>query len=29
VLKFLYEKQSKVEIPASKEDKPKTAAQTA
>ncbi|OOQ69302.1 ABC transporter ATP-binding protein [Vibrio parahaemolyticus] len=28
VLKFLYEKQSKVEIPASKEDKPKTAAQT-
>lgn len=27
VLKFLYEKQSKVEIPASKEDKPKTAAQ--
>ncbi|MDF4855160.1 ABC transporter ATP-binding protein, partial [Vibrio parahaemolyticus] len=29
VLKFLYEKQSKVEIPASKEDQPKTAAQTA
>ncbi|HCE3284950.1 ABC transporter ATP-binding protein [Vibrio parahaemolyticus] len=29
VLKFLYEKQSKVEIPASKEDKPETAAQTA
>ncbi|AVF93675.1 MULTISPECIES: ABC transporter ATP-binding protein [Vibrio] len=29
VLKFLYEKQSKVEIPASKEDKSKTAAQTA
>ncbi|ENP7381644.1 ABC transporter ATP-binding protein [Vibrio parahaemolyticus] len=29
VLKFLYEKQSKTEIPASKEDKPKTAAQTA
>ncbi|HDM8152672.1 ABC transporter ATP-binding protein [Vibrio harveyi] len=29
VLKFLYEKQSKVEIPASKDDKPKTAAQTA
>ncbi|HHF3176529.1 TPA: ABC transporter ATP-binding protein [Vibrio alginolyticus] len=29
VLKFLYEKQSKVEIPASKEDKPKTEAQTA
>lgn len=29
VLKFLYEKQSKVEIPASKEDKPKSAAQTA
>ncbi len=29
VLKFLYEKQSKVEIPASKEDKPKIAAQTA
>ncbi|MFN1530757.1 MULTISPECIES: ABC transporter ATP-binding protein [Vibrio] len=29
VLKFLYEKQSKVEIPASKEEKPKTAAQTA
>ncbi|ENP7579150.1 ABC transporter ATP-binding protein [Vibrio sp. Vb2535] len=29
VLKFLYEKQSKVEIPASKEDKLKTAAQTA
>ncbi len=29
VLKFLYEKQSKAEIPASKEDKPKTAAQTA
>ena len=29
VLKFLYEKQSKVELPASKEDKPKTAAQTA
>ena len=29
VLKFLYEKQSKIEIPASKEDKPKTAAQTA
>ncbi|EME9800616.1 ABC transporter ATP-binding protein [Vibrio alginolyticus] len=29
VLKFLYEKQSKVEIPALKEDKPKTAAQTA
>ncbi|MCQ9058383.1 ABC transporter ATP-binding protein [Vibrio alginolyticus] len=29
VLKFLYEKQSKVEITASKEDKPKTAAQTA
>ncbi|ENP0825599.1 ABC transporter ATP-binding protein [Vibrio parahaemolyticus] len=29
VLKFLYEKQSKVEIPASKENKPKTAAQTA
>ena len=29
VLKFLYEKQSKVETPASKEDKPKTAAQTA
>ncbi|NOJ19746.1 ABC transporter ATP-binding protein [Vibrio jasicida] len=29
VLKFLYEKQSKVEIPASKEDKPKTAAQIA
>lgn len=29
VLKFLYEKQSKVEIPATKEDKPKTAAQTA
>lgn len=29
VLKFLYEKQSKVEIPASKEDKPKTAVQTA
>lgn len=29
VLKFLYEKQSKVEIPASKEDKPTTAAQTA
>ncbi|EHC9868560.1 TPA: ABC transporter ATP-binding protein [Vibrio alginolyticus] len=29
VLKFLYEKQSKVEIPASKEDKPKTATQTA
>ncbi|HGS4883947.1 TPA: ABC transporter ATP-binding protein [Vibrio parahaemolyticus] len=29
VLKFLYEKQSKVEIPASREDKPKTAAQTA
>ncbi|MGL1305735.1 ABC transporter ATP-binding protein [Vibrio parahaemolyticus] len=29
VLKFLYEMQSKVEIPASKEDKPKTAAQTA
>ncbi|MFW1207875.1 ABC transporter ATP-binding protein [Vibrio parahaemolyticus] len=29
VLKFLYEKQSKVEIPASQEDKPKTAAQTA
>ncbi|MGR5444364.1 ABC transporter ATP-binding protein [Vibrio jasicida] len=29
VLKFLYEKQSKVEIPASKEDKPKNAAQTA
>ncbi|EMB9228704.1 ABC transporter ATP-binding protein [Vibrio rotiferianus] len=29
VLKFLYEKQSKVEIPASKEDKPKTTAQTA
>ncbi|WP_337222454.1 ABC transporter ATP-binding protein [Vibrio alginolyticus] len=29
VLKFLYEKQSKVEIPASKEHKPKTAAQTA
>ncbi|WP_199458491.1 ABC transporter ATP-binding protein [Vibrio owensii] len=29
VLKFLYEKQSKVEIPASKEDKPKTAAQMA
>ncbi|MFH4745760.1 ABC transporter ATP-binding protein [Vibrio harveyi] len=29
VLKFLYEKQSKVEIPASKEDKPKTAAKTA
>ncbi|AUW06047.1 ABC transporter ATP-binding protein [Vibrio campbellii] len=29
VLKFLYEKQSKVEMPASKEDKPKTAAQTA
>ncbi|CAH1520022.1 Nitrate transport protein NasD [Vibrio owensii] len=29
VLKFLYEKQSKVEIPASKEDEPKTAAQTA
>ncbi|EMN7355073.1 ABC transporter ATP-binding protein [Vibrio parahaemolyticus] len=29
VLKFLYEKQSKVEIPASKEGKPKTAAQTA
>ncbi|ELC3157419.1 ABC transporter ATP-binding protein [Vibrio harveyi] len=29
VLKFLYEKQSRVEIPASKEDKPKTAAQTA
>ncbi|HGF5075244.1 TPA: ABC transporter ATP-binding protein [Vibrio parahaemolyticus] len=29
VLKFLYEKQSKVEIPVSKEDKPKTAAQTA
>ncbi|WP_274015413.1 ABC transporter ATP-binding protein [Vibrio parahaemolyticus] len=28
VLKFLYEKQSKTEIPASKEDKPKTAAQT-
>ncbi|TNZ59414.1 nitrate ABC transporter ATP-binding protein [Vibrio parahaemolyticus] len=29
VLKFLYEKQSKTEIPASKEDKAKTAAQTA
>ncbi|HIF5562989.1 TPA: ABC transporter ATP-binding protein [Vibrio parahaemolyticus] len=29
VLKFLYEKQSKTEIPASKEDKSKTAAQTA
>ncbi|MGR5196004.1 ABC transporter ATP-binding protein [Vibrio rotiferianus] len=29
VLKFLYEKQSKIEIPASKEDKPKTAAQMA
>ncbi|EKO3847024.1 MULTISPECIES: ABC transporter ATP-binding protein [Vibrio] len=29
VLKFLYEKQSKVEIPASKEEQPKTAAQTA
>ncbi|EHJ9983493.1 ABC transporter ATP-binding protein [Vibrio parahaemolyticus] len=29
VLKFFYEKQSKVEIPASKEDKPKTTAQTA
>ncbi|HBC3854981.1 TPA: ABC transporter ATP-binding protein [Vibrio parahaemolyticus] len=29
VLKFLYEKQSKTEVPASKEDKPKTAAQTA
>ncbi|EIA1623300.1 ABC transporter ATP-binding protein [Vibrio parahaemolyticus] len=29
VLKFLYEKQSKTEIPASKEDQPKTAAQTA
>ncbi|EME0092749.1 ABC transporter ATP-binding protein [Vibrio parahaemolyticus] len=29
VLKFLYEKQSKTEIPASKEDNPKTAAQTA
>ncbi|HCG7122182.1 ABC transporter ATP-binding protein [Vibrio parahaemolyticus] len=29
VLKFLYEKQSKTEIPASKEDKPKTVAQTA
>ncbi|EHW0692086.1 ABC transporter ATP-binding protein [Vibrio parahaemolyticus] len=29
VLKFLYEKQSKVEIPVSKEDKLKTAAQTA
>ncbi|MBE4178769.1 ABC transporter ATP-binding protein [Vibrio parahaemolyticus] len=29
VLKFLYEKQSKVEIPASKEDQPKAAAQTA
>ncbi|EJE4185159.1 ABC transporter ATP-binding protein [Vibrio parahaemolyticus] len=29
VLKFLYEKQSKTEIPASKEDKPRTAAQTA
>ncbi|EGR0902024.1 ABC transporter ATP-binding protein [Vibrio parahaemolyticus] len=29
VLKFLYEKQSKTEIPASKEDKPKTAAETA
>ncbi|MDW2148183.1 ABC transporter ATP-binding protein [Vibrio sp. 378] len=29
VLKFLYEKQSKVEIPASKDDKPKTAVQTA
>ncbi|AXY03099.1 ABC transporter ATP-binding protein [Vibrio alfacsensis] len=29
VLKFLYEKQSKIEIPASKEDKPKTEAQTA
>ncbi|EGQ8497286.1 ABC transporter ATP-binding protein [Vibrio alginolyticus] len=29
VLKFLYEKQSKVEIPASKEDKSKTAVQTA
>ncbi|ELU8561034.1 TPA: ABC transporter ATP-binding protein [Vibrio parahaemolyticus] len=29
VLKFLYEKQSKTEIPASKEDIPKTAAQTA
>ncbi|EIO5095629.1 ABC transporter ATP-binding protein [Vibrio parahaemolyticus] len=29
VLKFLYEKQSKVEIPASKEDQPKNAAQTA
>ncbi|WP_322804710.1 ABC transporter ATP-binding protein [Vibrio alfacsensis] len=29
VLKFLYEKQSKVEIPASKEEKNKTAAQTA
>ncbi|EJC6791046.1 ABC transporter ATP-binding protein [Vibrio parahaemolyticus] len=29
VLKFLYEKQSKTEIPATKEDKPKTAAQTA
>ncbi|EHZ2538997.1 TPA: ABC transporter ATP-binding protein [Vibrio parahaemolyticus] len=29
VLKFLYEKQSKTEIPASKEGKPKTAAQTA
>ncbi|HCE3712303.1 nitrate ABC transporter ATP-binding protein [Vibrio parahaemolyticus] len=29
VLKFLYEKRSKTEIPASKEDKPKTAAQTA
>ncbi|ENC6722260.1 ABC transporter ATP-binding protein [Vibrio harveyi] len=29
VLKFLYEKQSKVEIPVSIEDKPKTAAQTA
>ncbi|EIV8652310.1 TPA: ABC transporter ATP-binding protein [Vibrio parahaemolyticus] len=29
VLKFLYEKQSKTEIPASKEDKPKTSAQTA
>ncbi|GAB7229069.1 ABC transporter ATP-binding protein [Vibrio rotiferianus] len=29
VLKFLYEKQSKVEIPASNEGKPKTAAQTA
>ncbi|EMI4155459.1 ABC transporter ATP-binding protein [Vibrio parahaemolyticus] len=28
VLKFLYEKQSKAEIPASKEDQPKTAAQT-